>query len=414
MTRRFRDFSYVALGLAAIYVAIVYTVPPTGDFPLNDDWAYGWSVRKLLESGQLRQSEWSATTALAQVYWGAVFAKLFGGFSFTTLRWSTLAMSFFGSLALYGFLRQLGISERSARLGMLTIVVNPLYLYLSYTFMSDIFYICPMLLSLALYVRGIETDSGRSLLFGSLFAAAAYFSRQLGMTLPITAAAVLSIRDRRFRWQPLLLVAAVPVLTIAGHALWLQHIHGVPWGFRLNAVNNSLRSLLTVTKPVDLIWRLLTTLLYLGMFTLPVLIASFVSVPHRLTHDRRLARLFSAWTLVLIATVAMIVFTIGVPMPYLANVINRAGLGALTLPGAKAAITPGWVFWLVTIVAPVAGAAQAALWTDVLLNARREFDRSSGVILAASVAMAVLTAVIVILWDEYLLVFIPASLYLVP
>lgn len=160
-----RDYVLAALPLAAIYVVYVLVVSPRHEFPLMDDWAYAQTVRHLLDTGQLRISEWASTTLIFQVYWGALFARLFGGFSFTALRWSTFVFSFITSLALYALLRQLDLGAAAAWLGSLTLVVNPIFVYLSYTFMSDVFYIGLMLLSLAFYVRGIRRDAGLNVIY---------------------------------------------------------------------------------------------------------------------------------------------------------------------------------------------------------------------------------------------------------
>src|SRR5262245_39140062 len=89
--------------LSCIWVAAAVVVNPIGNFPLNDDWAYGFAVRNLVETGELRLSDWTATNLFAQVYWGAIFCFPFG-FSFTALRLSTLSLGLIGVLATYGLL----------------------------------------------------------------------------------------------------------------------------------------------------------------------------------------------------------------------------------------------------------------------------------------------------------------------
>ena len=61
---------------------------PVGDFPLNDDWAYGLPVEVLLRDHKLRFTDWQWASLVAQVCWGA--ACLPGGFSYTALRSPTL------------------------------------------------------------------------------------------------------------------------------------------------------------------------------------------------------------------------------------------------------------------------------------------------------------------------------------
>ena len=411
--RVIRDYALAALILTATCAVYVLAVSPQREFPLNDDWAYAQTVRRLLTIGQLHISDWSSATLIFQVYWGALFTRLFGGFSFTALRWSTLVFSFISCMALYDLLRQLDLSASAAWLGGLTLIVNPIFVYLSYTFMSDVFYLGLMLLSLTLYVRGIKRDLEWMLFVGSILAACAYLVRQLGAMLPLAAVGAIILKERRLRWKPLLLTSALPALVAIGHMYWLRYIHGLPWGFELNTVQNSLMALLRPTMPLYILLRVMNSLLYLGVFSLPVLLAQGVSP--RLDRDRviHLSKLWGIWFTALGILVIFMTVVAGRPMPYLANVINREGIGVLSLAGHKPPVTPGWVFWLVTVVAPFVGAAQGALWTDALISIFREREQPFTLLLIASVLMAIPTLLIVYLWDEYLIVFIPASLYLV-
>jgi hypothetical protein len=408
--RRVRRGVIVGVAIGAVYAVWLLFVPPSGNFPLNDDWAYAWSVRRLLDTGQLRISEWSAVTSVFPVYWGALFCRAAGSFSFAALRWSTLMMSVLGCLGVYDFLRECGLPVRSACLGAVAVAANPIYLYLSYTFMSDVFYFAPMVVSLSLYTRGVRRHSARALLLGSVTAGVAYLARQLAITLPLAVALVLLLRDRRIRWQPVIQATLVPFGVFLWHTLWLKYSHGVPWGFELNAVHNSVAGLLQPRKPLEIVWRLLVSMAYMGLFTLPVLAALVAS--RRQESDRlpRLTKSFGSWFVVLTAFVAVSVWVTHGPMPYLGNVINRAGMGPINLQGPKPLVTPTWVFWLVTAFAPLAGAAQATLWTDAVIRFRK--PDAAQLLTIASILMAALTALIVVLWDEYLIVFLPAGLYL--
>ena len=62
------------IALTALWILTALLVNPLGDFPLNDDWAYAWSVRQLLERGEFLISDWAAANLLTQVMWGALFS----------------------------------------------------------------------------------------------------------------------------------------------------------------------------------------------------------------------------------------------------------------------------------------------------------------------------------------------------
>lgn len=402
---------YIAVGFvfAAIYLIYFAVVSPQHEFPLNDDWGYSQAVRHLLSAGELRISDWASATTVFQTYWGALFALLTGGFSLSAMRWSTLAFSFISCLALYDLLLQLGIPKRSALLGGLTLIVSPMFVYLSYTFLSDIFYLGLMLLSITCYVRGIKRGNGWLLLLGGGFAAGAFLSRQLGAVLPVAAALALIIKARRLPWKQLLLIGAIPALTFTFYFVWLRMV-GTPWALNLFSLQGTLDQL---TSPLEYfprsIWRLLVAAVYIGLLTLPAILAVGVS---RFTYRPQLTRFLKIYGVWLVALIALAV-AYHRTFPYLANSINAGGIGTLTLLGHKTPITPEWVLWLATFAAPLVGAAQGALWSDVILNARRELRRPAATLLLAGAGMAVLILIVfVYFWDEYLVVFVPIGLYL--
>ena len=154
----------VQLGL--IWICMILLANPIGDFPLNDDWAYAYSVQHLLQHGEFRLSDWTATNLLGQAVWGALFCLPFG-FSFTTLRLSTAVLGLVGILATYGILREVNTSRQIATIGAVTLACCPIYFALSLTFMkSDVilYRICDRIPGSLLHTRnanGVATDDGR-------------------------------------------------------------------------------------------------------------------------------------------------------------------------------------------------------------------------------------------------------------
>jgi hypothetical protein len=84
-------------------------------------------------------------------------------------------------------------------------------------------------------------------------------------------------------------------------------------------------------------------LLFLGVFVLPALVAVAASARIAPSRLRQLAWPLAIWLLL------------------------RVGA---TIGGLRPRSMPDWLFGLATWVAPLAGAALAALWTDVLRNPR--------------------------------------------
>src|SRR6266850_6812147 len=88
------------VAIAFLWSVAVVIVNPIGNFPLNDDWAMATTVKRLVEDGIYRPSGWTGMPLITQTLWGALFCIPFG-FSFTALRFSTLAISLTGVFGTY-------------------------------------------------------------------------------------------------------------------------------------------------------------------------------------------------------------------------------------------------------------------------------------------------------------------------
>jgi hypothetical protein len=125
------------LSFLAIALVTGLLVSPVGDFLLNDDWIFAKAVERLLQHGSYRGHEYLNATFVAQAYWGALFCKVFG-FSFTTLRVSTLVLWTLTAWSASLCALSLGLS-RTLALGFGALVqTNAIVLSLSYSFMTDI------------------------------------------------------------------------------------------------------------------------------------------------------------------------------------------------------------------------------------------------------------------------------------
>jgi hypothetical protein len=174
-----------------------------------------------------------------------------------------------------------------------------------------------MLLSLGLYTRGIKSGRNVMLLAGSVAAAMAYLSRELGAVLPVSAALALVLKERRFRWRSLLWIGLIPALVVTTHVIWLRFIHVLPWALKVFNFEGSLDALLRPTAPLMVLNRLLLAVLYLGIFSLPVSVAYGLR-PNRSGDD--LVRLGVVWRLAAgVGFVGWLVLSTGRPMPYLSE-----------------------------------------------------------------------------------------------
>ena len=121
-----------------VYAAAILLIAPWGNFPLNDDWAYAHVAKKLAETGRFRVNVPVAPSIVGQSLLAALPIRVFG-FSHTLLRVLTIAL---GAAMLWMLSRLLAYAKvrpQLQRLVLLTLAVTPLFLYLSLTFMTEIY-----------------------------------------------------------------------------------------------------------------------------------------------------------------------------------------------------------------------------------------------------------------------------------
>jgi len=146
---RFRPW-WIAL---AVFYAALTLCGPWGDYPLNDDWLYARTAKRLAETGTIVVDEFAAAPGVVQALIAAPFIKVFG-FSHTLLRILTIAAGGLGLWCVDRLLRHAGCAPRERLFPMLLLALNPFYFYLSATFMTEIHGLVAALLAAVLWFRG--------------------------------------------------------------------------------------------------------------------------------------------------------------------------------------------------------------------------------------------------------------------
>ncbi len=132
-----RRFRIPALFCALCVLLCALLRRPYAEMGISDDGPYILMARHLADTGHIAYNGWGAPMLGWQLYLGAAFIKLFG-FSFTSVRMSTLLVAAVTAWLMQRTLVLAGINERYATLGTLAFVLSPLYLLLSVTYMTDI------------------------------------------------------------------------------------------------------------------------------------------------------------------------------------------------------------------------------------------------------------------------------------
>jgi hypothetical protein len=152
-------FPYLVIGF--VWLLILILIDHTGEFPLIDDWAYAHGVKGYLDAGVLKISDWVAMTQVAHLFMGVGWVKVFG-YSLEQLREMTLLVSFLGSFLFYWLTGYFSKSVVLRLVGTLIGVVNPIWMYLSHTFMTDVPFTIVFVALVGLIIYVVEREKQRA------------------------------------------------------------------------------------------------------------------------------------------------------------------------------------------------------------------------------------------------------------
>jgi hypothetical protein len=240
---------------------------PVANMGMIDDSTYVPIVRTLAATGHIAYNNWGAGTLGWQLYLAAIFVKLFG-FSFTVVRSSTIFVAAVMAFALQRTLVRAGITERYATLGTLTLVLSPMYLMLSTTFMSDITGLFGIVLCVYGCLRALQSNTDRTMIAWLCFAVItnAVFgsSRQiswLGILVMIPSTLWLLRARRRVLFAGAIAALAGAVFIFAS-LHWLNHQpHTLPEHINLRT-----------TFPIHFLMELMYFLMDAPFFLIPALV----------------------------------------------------------------------------------------------------------------------------------------------
>jgi hypothetical protein len=159
--QRIHRFRIPALCCALAIIVCALISRPFSTMSFVDDGPYILMARTLALTGHIAYNGWPTAIIGWQLYLGAAFIKLFG-FSFTTVRMSTLLVSMALAFVLQRILVRARITERNATLGTLAFVLSPLYLMLSVTFMTDIDGLFAVVLCFYGCLRALQASTSRA------------------------------------------------------------------------------------------------------------------------------------------------------------------------------------------------------------------------------------------------------------
>ena len=360
LKRANNDLVMVVL-LILFWVLVVILVNPIGNFPLNDDWAFAWTVNILLTTGQFHLSDWTAPNLVPQALIGALFSLPFG-FSFTALRFSTLTLALLGVLVTYGLLRGVNADLGTALCGALILALNPLYFVLANSFMTDVPSFAFFMSSVYCIIRGLKRPSTFVLGSGILLSFIAILNRQSSVIIiPALLLAYFlknGICARTVRNS--VLIGTTAVVLYISYSQWLTFTGRVPIMY-----NTQIDQLLALYSrgflhiAATYARNVMIMGLYLGLFLFPFLIIVF-SIQYKSLSARQ--KQMGVLPAVFVVATAAVFFAMSKPMPLTGNILNFFDVGGQSLSGYQAFLEPAAVTliqrgWQLLTVLGVVGAA---------------------------------------------------------
>ncbi len=326
---------------AAAVVVAIFITNPFVQMPFNDDWTYAFSVHELLRIGQMTYHCGESAAFLTQAYWGVLFAKFFG-FSFVTLRFSTLPWAVGSVLVCYFLARETGLETAPAVLATLLFGLSPLSLPLATSFMSDVPSEFAILLSIYALTRAARAPNLRHCIAFLILAYTTTFlgglSRQIVWIIPLTAG--IQVAYLRRREKPILFVSLVGIAAnvfaayISARWFYAQPFVVKEWTFSqsVSAASHNWQYLLALWS---YLW--LTTLLLIIPASLP---AAWTAL-HQTLQNLRGRRGVIAAAVAVILALASIQWPALSLAPWLGDIVSRrAVLWGMELSGHRPLAIP--------------------------------------------------------------------------
>jgi hypothetical protein len=351
--------------LALVWAAAIFLVGPRGEFFVNDDWSFVKAFESFVASGRVTSTGWGPNYApggpalLVHLLWGRLFT-LFAGQSITVLRISVLVMGILGSLGMLVLLRRAGCAALPSLMGALAVVVNPLYLSQSFTYMSDVTFAALSVYALLFLLLAAQTRSLWLLAAGFGVCLAAILVRQIGAA--IVAAflwmCLVHPRGRDMGFTRSLLTAAVVVFVPWFFYEYLLFSRGGTHILQHQVVQNMVRNCAECGSWSGYVrfvsCNALGVLLYCGLFTSPIWILRFGQFMKK---KGFLVFLGCAVFAFAAAQLGILTGSIEPPVFFWPNIIFDFGIGPILLKDtailgiSRQGHLPAWAYYIWALVA---------------------------------------------------------------
>ncbi len=297
-----------------IFVSELIILSPNFNFPLNDDWTQGLSIYHFNLNKELFYPAWFSAFNYVPIIFGIILSSIFG-FSFAVLRSGNLVVSFVIIYLFYLFLRYNNISKLNSFLFSLLLWFNPIFFYLSYTFMGDQIAFLFLLISIFLYQISYNKQSYKYIFLASIVSLLGIFTRQFIVFLPAIAFLCFFF-SRKFDKKKVLL-AFLPSLVLLMGIYYIVNY----FGFAPQEVSARFVPLKLI--PRTIVFNAINYILLLSLFFIPVTLG----IINLENIKRIISRKNLVLIIILISGFVLTVFYKKFQFPKMGNIINLYGLG---------------------------------------------------------------------------------------
>ncbi len=313
-----RIFSFfknrIFLLFPVIFILELLILSPDYNFPLNDDWTQSLSIYHFNLNKELFYPAWFSAFNYVPIIFGVILSSIFG-FSFAVLRSGNLVVSFIIVYIFYLFLRYNKISKLNSFLFSLLLWFNPIFFYLSYTFMGDQIAFLFLLISIFLYQVSYNKQSYKHAFLASIVSLLGIFTRQFIAFLPAIAFLCFFF-SRKFDKKKVLLAFSPSLVLLMGIYYIFNYFGFVPQEVSARFV------------PIELIPR---TIVFNAINYILLLSLFFVPITLSIVNLESIKKIISRKNLLVIITLvlgfALAVFYKKFQFPIMGNIINLYGIG---------------------------------------------------------------------------------------
>ena len=384
--------------LPVLWFAVVFLLAhPLANGPVADSWIYFRTIERL-NAGIMSLPGFTAAIPVAQILYGALWSRLFG-LSYVALDFSVALLAIAGAMLFYLLARRCNASPQGATLATALLIVNPCYLFLSFSFMTDVPFVTLLIAAHLMFASAQRQGRSTARLWVcAALLITAFMIRPFALAAIAGCAAATMLARRpgigaiAGAGRLLAFLAAVVVSVVIW--LCLTTLLPVPWMLGLRA--NKLNYLYLVPIRVYFIDALAAPLLYLGLVLSPL------ALPHLISPRWRQG-------LAIAAGLAVVILPLLLADPH-ANAIPELSCcggwnNVLVLRGPLRFVWTNFPLRLMVLTVSILGISG-------MVMAAMEIKAAGVGFLAVMFSAAIYWAAMVVLWlfnDRYYLVMLPAG-----